>query len=185
MWLADLDFISERELEDVNTKLESLERILQTLVANPKHNGPAPSSSSHAETLSTPQDSQAVWREVEFEGESSFHAHSKDITQAIESALSNSSSSNSIRDVSTAVATLRSFLNQNTAAVDVSTPFQRPLQEVVNYPELSNLPLPPMPAVLRLLRHAKSRFRLSQDSFDINLTVDSTAPEVLLRYATD
>ncbi|KIX01705.1 uncharacterized protein Z518_09431 [Rhinocladiella mackenziei CBS 650.93] len=144
----------EREIEDINGRLASLERILQDLVKTQKHSGSESIPSSHTETLSTPRGSQLGERELEFEGESSFVAHSKHVTRAFESSLNNSPYSGSVRDVSAAVATLRTFLNENSPVANESTRFYQPLQEAIYYPELSGLALPPMQAVLRLLRHA-------------------------------
>ena len=152
--------ISEREIEDVNGRLASLERILQSVVNTKTQNATESSPSSHPEVLSTPRDSQLMERDLVFEGDSSFVAHSKHVTQAFETSLNNSPFSNSVRDVSAAVATLRSFLNESPATTDASHPLQRPLQEVIHYPELSHLSTPPMEAVLRILRYFKGIFPL-------------------------
>ena len=95
-------------------------------------------------------------KELEFEGDSSFVAHSKHVTQAFENSLNSSPQSSAFRDVSAAVATLRSFLDESFATTDGSVPLHQPLQQAVRYPELQDLVLPPMQAVLRLLRHVKS-----------------------------
>ena len=95
-------------------------------------------------------------KELEFEGDSSFVAHSKHVTLAFENSLNSSPQSSAVRDVSAALATLRSFLNENYATNNDSVALHKPLQQVVHYPELQDLTLPPMQAVLRLLRHVKS-----------------------------
>ncbi|KAK6366298.1 hypothetical protein LTS17_010804 [Exophiala oligosperma] len=110
---------------------------------------------SYTETLSTPRDHPAIEREPDFAGDSSFVAHSKDATQAFERSLN----LNVGGDVAAAVATLRTFLNNDgTSGADGSgaTFVQKPLQEAVLYPELAKLELPSMQVVLRLLRHAKT-----------------------------
>lgn len=121
---------------------------------HPQH-GHNPSPSSLPGPLETPRDSQQDEGQ-HFEGESSFTAHSKYITQAFETSLNNSPYSSTIRDVSSAVATLRGFLNESIEAVKDSSPDDKSLQEAVLYPQLSQLTLPSMEVVLRLLRHAKS-----------------------------
>ncbi|RVX75638.1 hypothetical protein B0A52_00991 [Exophiala mesophila] len=146
---------SEREIEHVNDRLASLERILQRFVQEHPQQGQNPSPSSLAGPLGTPRDTQQDEGQ-HFEGDSSFTAHSKYITQAFETSLSNSPYSSTIRDVSSAVATLRGFFNENIEAVKDSSPEDKPLQEAVLYPQLSQLSLPPMDFVLRLLRHAKA-----------------------------
>ncbi|KAI1627569.1 hypothetical protein EDD37DRAFT_266206 [Exophiala viscosa] len=144
----------ERELEDVTGRLAGLERTLQRLLDDPNTSGRSPRNSSPA--LPTPSDNQLIERDVDFAGDSSFVAHSKDVTQAFERTLNTSPIPSSIRDVSAAVATLRTFLNENSGADgEDSLPANQPLRELVHYPDLSNLTLPPMPAVLRLLRHCK------------------------------
>ncbi|KIW65216.1 hypothetical protein PV04_07494 [Phialophora macrospora] len=145
-------------IEDVNGRLASLERMLEHLVNNqsgPSANG-SPSASSGGPTLSTPRDSQLIWRDLDYEGDSSFTAHSKNITQVIETGLKSSSDADSIGDVAAVVATLRSLLNEKPASFDASAPFQNTLRDVVDYPELRDLTLPPMSTVLSLLRYAKT-----------------------------
>lgn len=97
-----------------------------------------------------------IGREPDFAGDSSFDAHSKDATQALERSLN----LNVGGDVATAVATLRTFLNNEGPSISDGSganPVQKPIQEAVLYPELAKLELPPMQTVLRLLRQAKSR----------------------------
>lgn len=145
---------SEREIENVNDRLARLERLLQA--SNSRQTRLQPSPQSYTETLSTPRDHPAIEREPDFAGDSSFVAHSKDATQAFERSLN----LNVGGDVAAAVATLRTFLNNDgTSGADGSgaTFVQKPLQEAVLYPELAKLELPSMQVVLRLLRHAKSR----------------------------
>lgn len=156
--IPDFEPTSEREIENVNGRLASLERTLQTLVNHQRPNGPEPSPQPRPESLSTPRDRQVMERELDYEGDSSFVAHSKHVTQAFEKSLGSNpySNSNSAQDVSAAVATLRSFLNENSPSADGSVPLHKPLQEAVQYPELSNLDLPPMQPVLHLLRWCKS-----------------------------
>lgn len=154
--------ISEREIENVSGRLANLEKILQALARNHKSAGADTSPSVLAESLSTPRDSQLVETDVGFEGDSSFTAHSKLTVMDFESSLSNSPYS-SIQDVSAAVATLRGFLTKNLNSQDGSTNSgQESLREVVHYPQLSNLVLPPMDTVLRLLRHVKGTLRQLQ-----------------------
>jgi hypothetical protein len=150
---------SDRQIEDVNGRLASLERMLENLVNNQTgHSSNAsPAASSGGPTLSTPRDSQLVWRDLDYEGDSSFTAHSKNITQVIETGLKSSPDADSIGDVAAVVATLRSFLNEKPASFDASAPFQNTLRDVVDYPELRDLTLPPMSTVLSLLRYAKSK----------------------------
>jgi hypothetical protein len=101
-----------------------------------------------------------VETEVGFEGDSSFAAHSKLAVMGFESSLNNSPYSSSIQDVSAAVATLRGFLTQGLNTQDESSiSGQKSLNEIVHYPQLSNLLLPPMDIVLRLLRHVKGMLR--------------------------
>jgi hypothetical protein len=128
---------------------------LQTLVDNEKRHAAEPSPQSRQETLSTPRDSQQMESELGFEGDSSFNAHSKHVAQAFENSLNSTPASNPVRGVSAAVATLRSFLYEKSAFTDGSIPLHKPLQEAVHYPELSNLPLPPVQAVLTVLRYCK------------------------------
>ncbi|KAK4934577.1 hypothetical protein LTR10_024197 [Elasticomyces elasticus] len=159
----------ERELEDVTGRLSGLERTLQRLLDEPNTAGRSSRTSSPA--VPTPSDNQLIERDVDFAGDSSFVAHSKDVTQAFEKTLNTSPISSSIRDVSAAVATLRNFLNENSGTVaEGSMPVNKPLREAVHYPELANLTLPPMPAVLRLLRHCKvhrHRFFFETPTIDV------------------
>lgn len=146
----------ERELEDVTGRLLSLEQTLRTLLQ--EQNSHARSTNNSSEALPIPRDKQLIERGVDFAGDSSFVAHSKDVTQAFEKTLNVSPLSSSIQDVSAAVATLRTFLDENSGTIEEdSLPVHKPLQEAVHYPELSTLSLPPMPAVLRLLRHCKGQ----------------------------
>ncbi|ETI26260.1 hypothetical protein G647_03037 [Cladophialophora carrionii CBS 160.54] len=145
-------------IEDVNDRLASLERMLEDFVntqTGRSSNG-SPSVSSGGRTLSTPRDSQLVWRDLDYEGDSSFSAHSKDITQVIETGLKTSPDADSIGDIAAVVATLRSVLNEKPASFDASAPLQNTVRDVVDYPELKDLTLPPMSAVLSLLRYAKT-----------------------------
>ncbi|OCT48870.1 fungal specific transcription factor domain protein [Cladophialophora carrionii] len=145
-------------IEDVNDRLASLERMLEDFVnTQTRHssNG-SPSVSSGGQTLSTPRDNQLVWRDLDYEGDSSFSAHSKDITQVIETGLKTSPDADSIGDIAAVVATLRSVLNEKPASFDASAPLPNTVRDVVDYPELKDLTLPPMSAVLSLLRYAKT-----------------------------
>ncbi|KAJ9615532.1 hypothetical protein H2200_001607 [Cladophialophora chaetospira] len=118
----------------------------------------SPSTSSGGPTLSTPRDSQLVWGDLDYEGDSSFSAHSKSITQVIETGLKYASGTDveAIGDVAAAVKALRTFLNEGSGSFDALAPQQDTLREVVDYPELSNLMLPPMQPVLNLLRYIKT-----------------------------
>lgn len=116
----------------------------------------SPASSSTGPTLSAPRDSQLLSTDPEFEGDSSFSAHSRDITQVIERGLRSSADGESNGDVEAAVATLRNFVNEKSPRLDVPSPPQSCVRNVVDYPELSNLALPSMPAVLNMLRYIKS-----------------------------
>lgn len=153
--LSDALSSSEQEIEQVNGRLASLERILQSFVQNQQQHTSKVTSSSLSDQLSTPQDSQHD-ETRHFEGDSSFTAHSKSITQAFESSLNNSPYPNSIRDVSAAVATLRGFLNESLGSGKSSTAVVKSPQDADHHSILSNLTLPPMDAVLRLLRYIKS-----------------------------
>ena len=150
---------SDREIESVNGRLASLERMLETFVGNQinsQSSNASPPASSGAPALSTPRDSQLPWRELDFEGDSSFSAHSRSITQVIEKGLKSAPDADTIGDVTAAVATLRSFLNEKPTPLNTSASLQSTLRDVVHYPELSSLTLPPMQSVLNLLRYAKS-----------------------------
>lgn len=154
---------SEREIENVNGRLASLEKILQVLVSTNKHVAADTSPTVLAESLSTPRDSQVVETEVFFEGDSSFAAHSKLAVMGFESSLNSSPYSSSIQDVSAAVATLRGFLTKSPNTQDESSiSGQESMNEIAHYPQLSNLLLPPMDIVLRLLRHVKGMLRCLQ-----------------------
>lgn len=121
--------------------------------------GPQASPQTHAGAVPSPRDSQPTEREPDFAGDSSFVAQSKDVTQAFERSLGLAHDTpSSAGDVSVAVATLRSFLNDKSASSDgaAAIPVHKPLQEAVHYPELANLELPPMQAVLKVLRLCKS-----------------------------
>ena len=141
-------------------RLASLERMLENFVGRHADNSAnaSPSTSSGGPTLSTPRDSQVVSRDLDYEGDSSFSAHSKSITQLLETGLKYTSDAAG-GDVAAAVTTLKGFLNETPAAVDASVPSQNSFRDVVDYPELSNLTLAPMPVVLNLLRFSKCTHR--------------------------
>ncbi|KAK5055930.1 hypothetical protein LTR84_012480 [Exophiala bonariae] len=147
---------SEREIENVNERLASLEKILKLFVGNNKTAALHASPPTVADSLSTPTDSQTAEPDVGYEGDSSFNAHSKLAVMSFESGLNNYPYSSSIQDVSAAVATLRGFLTKSLSDQNDS-PASGPqvLQEIIHYPQLSSLQLPPMDIVLRLLRHIK------------------------------
>lgn len=129
---------------------------MKSFVSNNKMAGLNASPLTVADSLSTPTDSQPVEPGVGFEGDSSFAAHSKLAVMSFESGLNDYPYSSSIQDVSAAVATLRGFLTQSLSDQnDTPTPGPQALQEIIHYPQLSSLPLPPMDIVLRLLRHVK------------------------------
>ncbi len=183
---------SDRELENVSGRLAGLERMLESFVGRHDNKSitASPSTSSGGQTLSTPRDSQLVWRDQDYEGDSSFSAHSKSIiTQLLETGLKHTSDADGgpVGDVAAAVKTLRSLLNETPASDGASVP-QNPLTEVVDYPELSNLTLPPMSVVLNLLRYVKSMHKyLSYICLCMNdcfvascwpLTSNSTRPQI-------
>ncbi|KIW20124.1 hypothetical protein PV08_00699 [Exophiala spinifera] len=143
----------EREIEKVNDRLARLETLLQA--ANSRQARLQPSPQSYAETLSTPRDKSGFEKEPDFAGDSSFVAHSKDATQAFERSLN----LNVRGDVAAAVATLRTFLDNDGPSVAAGSDtalVQKPIQEAVLYPELAKLELPSMQVVLGVLRHAKT-----------------------------
>ena len=151
---------SDKEIESVNGRLASLERMLETVLASNRtesSSSNASSSASSAPTLSTPRD-QLAWRELDFEGDSSFRAQVRSVTQVMEKGLKSGSDvdAETIGGVTAAVATLRNFLNEKPGSPDTAAPLQDTLQDVVDYPELSLLTLPSMQTVLSLLRYAKS-----------------------------
>jgi hypothetical protein len=147
---------SEREIENVNERLASLEKILKLFVGNNKTAALHASPPTVADSLSTPTDSQTVEPDVGYEGDSSFNAHSKLAVMSFESGLNDYPYSSSIQDVSAAVATLRGFLTKSLSDKnDSPAPGPQVLQEIIHYPQLSSLRLPPMDIVLRLLRHIK------------------------------
>lgn len=167
MYMSDLHNIkfaltatpnSDDEIKSVHGRLASLERMLETFMSNQSSNNSSssPASTSTGPTLSAPRDNQLLSSDPDFEGDSSFSAHSRDITQVIERGLRSSAGSESDGDVEAAVATLRNFLNEKSPQSDIPTPPQTTLRNVVDYPELSNLTLPSMPAVLNMLRYIKS-----------------------------
>jgi hypothetical protein len=176
---------SDKEIESVNGRLASLERLLESIVN--KHSATSsnasPPASSGGPTLSTPRDSQLVFRDVDYEGDSSFYAQSKSLSQVIEKGLKTASEADgeSIGDVAAAVATLRDFLNEKDRSLDSAAPPQSTLRAVVDYPELSNLTLPPMQRVLALLRYARSMIALYLQIF--MLTRYSTPTEIHQRYS--
>ncbi|EXJ56725.1 hypothetical protein A1O7_07069 [Cladophialophora yegresii CBS 114405] len=145
-------------IDNVNDRLANLERMLEDFVNNQTghSSNDSPSTSSGGRTLSAPRDSQLVWRDLDYEGDSSFSAHLKDITQVIETGLKTSSDADSIADIAAVVATLRSVLNEKPSSFDTSAPLQNTVRDVVDYPELKDLTLPPMTTVLSLLRYAKT-----------------------------
>ncbi|KAJ9502416.1 hypothetical protein H2202_002482 [Exophiala xenobiotica] len=148
--LPCLDSLSEREIENVNHRLASLEKILQASVR--AQSGPQASPQTNSGAVPSPRDSQPAEREPDFAGSSSFVAQSKDVTQAFERSLGLANNTpSSAGDVSAAVATLRSFLYDKSASSDGTgaIPVHKPLQEAVHYPELANLELPSMQAVLK------------------------------------
>ncbi|KAK5271582.1 hypothetical protein LTR96_003407 [Exophiala xenobiotica] len=156
--LPCLDSLSEREIENVNHRLASLEKILQASVR--AQSGPQASPQTNSGAVPSPRDSQPAEREPDFAGSSSFVAQSKDVTQAFERSLGLANNTpSSAGDVSAAVATLRSFLYDKSASSDGTgaIPVHKPLQEAVHYPELANLELPSMQAVLKVLRLCKCR----------------------------
>ncbi len=140
--------------------------------------GPQASPQTHAGAVPSPRDSQPTEREPDFAGDSSFVAQSKDVTQAFERSLGLAHDTpSSAGDVSVAVATLRSFLNDKSASSDgaAAIPVHKPLQEAVHYPELANLELPPMQAVLKVLRLCKCRLLMSTSKkLAVSLQASST-----------
>ena len=171
-------FFSEREIENVNHRLAGLEKILQASVS--AQGGPQASPQTLAGAVPSPRDSQPTEREPDFAGNSSFVAQSKDVTQAFEMSLGLAHSTpSSAGDVSAAVATLRSFLYEKSASVDdaAAVPVHKPLQEAVHYPELANLELPPMQAVLKVLRRCKCRLLMPTSE---KLAVSSHASSIPL-----
>jgi hypothetical protein len=147
---------SDREIQSVNGRLASLENLLEDLVNKQagRSSNSSPAASSGGPALSTPRDSQPVWHDLEYEGDSSFAAHSKSITQVIEKGLRGVSDTDSSADVAAVISTLRDFLSEKQSVSNSADPSA--FRDVVNYPELSNVTLAPMQAVLTLLRYAKS-----------------------------
>lgn len=170
---------SEREIENVNERLASLEKTLKAFVGTNRTTGTNASPATLGDSLSTPTDSQTVERDVGYEGDSSFAAHSKLAVMDFESGLNNYPYSNSIQDVSAAVSTLRGYLTKSLSKQD-ETPIAgpQPLQEIIHYPQLSSLQLPPMDLVLRLLRHIKGTLRNSVDP--TWLILGSARPQILV-----
>jgi hypothetical protein len=136
--------------------------------------GPQASPQPNSGAVPSPRDSQPAEREPDFAGSSSFVAQSKDVTQAFERSLGLAPNTPSLAgDVSAAVATLRSFLYDKSAISDgAAIPIHKPLQEAVHYPELANLELPPMQAVLKVLRLCKCRLIMSSNE---KLAISSNA----------
>jgi hypothetical protein len=142
--------------------------------------GPQASPQTNSGAVPSPRDSQPADREPDFAGSSSFVAQSKDVTQAFERSLGLAHNTpSSAGDVSAAVATLRSFLYDKSAISDgaAAIPIHKPLQEAVHYPELANLELPPMQAVLKVLRLCKCRLIMPSNE---KLAISSNASSIPL-----
>jgi hypothetical protein len=155
----------DRDIENVTERLAGLERLLESFVNNQQQNyghaGAPPSRSQSIlagePSLSTPSDGHAAPNDVDYEGDSSFGALSKTVTQVIERGLQ-ASPREDLADVVAAVSTLRKYLNEKSStkpsADDIHA--EGTLHEVANYPELSSLNLPSSHRVLSVLRYAKS-----------------------------
>lgn len=152
----DSDNVSERDIQSVNARLASLEKTLQTFGQQNNPNVVEQATQARQASLSAVRDSQLTEKELNFEGESSFVAHSKHVTQAFESSLDSPLYSEATRDVSAAVASLRNVLNDRSATFGSTSMPSKALEEVIHYPELAQLNLPPMQVIIRMLRHIKS-----------------------------
>lgn len=109
-----------------------------------------PSTSIHI-----PRDSNSWKERVDFEGDSSFVAHSKHATQAFEEIIDTTPYSDSGRETLAAVARLKDVLSRGESFSEGSVISNHLFHDVIEYPELARLPLPPTDIVLQLLRHVK------------------------------
>jgi hypothetical protein len=145
-------------LATVNRRLEDLQNALQSLLESSKH-GPArdltPTTQHHISDSPAPG-SKPDDSDVLYEGDSSFNAHSKHITETLGAALASTSVSEGSVSPSINHAAIQQLLS-DVAAVQsppqgaITTPKRL---EDYRYPDLNtlkNLPLPSMSLVLKLL----------------------------------
>lgn len=146
-------------LANVNKKLEDLSTALQSLLESNKTSAlahrPAPDPPHQLPNgvVSSPSPEQEG--DVPYEGESSFGAHSRHITETLGYALSTPGATSSGSSPSIDSNLIQKLL-QDVAAVQ--SPPQEPHAQhaFTQYPELAHLSLPPMSIVLKLLKLAKT-----------------------------
>ena len=146
------------ELADVNRKLSSLTDAVSTILkrqdASPK--GISPDQRSSTDVLSTPSDIDPPEPGMPYEGDSSFTAQSKSITQALEATISQSTLQldHVMQRLVQEAAIHTSSSSGAAGSLSCGASFKQ-------YPELSHLTLPPMAVVLRTLRVVKGMLCVS------------------------
>ncbi|KPI45262.1 uncharacterized protein AB675_2796 [Cyphellophora attinorum] len=150
-------------LANVNKRLEDLQNALQSLLEGNKH-GPgkdlAPTAQHHVSDSPAPG-SKPDDSDVLYEGDSSFNAHSKHITETLGAALASTSVSEGSVSPSINHAAIRQLLS-DVAAVQsppqnaITTPKRLEDYRYTDLNTLKNLPLPSMSLVLKLLRIAQT-----------------------------
>lgn len=149
-------------IANVNRKLEDLSAALQTLVESNKQSSGDTKSVDLVHhvpdgTVTNEDDGDG---ELAYEGESSFYAHSRNITETLGVALASpgpngTTASSSIIDQGL----IQRLLQDVAAAQSPHTSSATHVPPVAQYPELSNLSLPSMSLVLKLLKVAKTNLQ--------------------------
>jgi hypothetical protein len=153
----------DESLANVNRKLEDLSTALQTLLTqnnklstNTGSVKPANEASEAPHQVPNDGFSQPdAEGEVPYEGESSFVAHSRHITESLGFALASPAAISSDSTPSLDQNMIQKLLQDVAAAQSPAQdpPIQHPSTQ---YPELANLTLPPTSLVLKLLKHTKT-----------------------------
>jgi hypothetical protein len=144
-------------LANVNRKLEDLSSALQSLLESNKTNNAGQASRppvSPSQLLEGALASPPPEGDVPYEGDSSFLAHSRQITESLEFALSTPRSTPGDGSQSIDQKAIQKLLQEVAAAQSPKpAPTQQPFTQ---YPELATRTLPPMDLILKLLKQAKT-----------------------------
>ena len=148
-------FSSDQRLQDYSDRLTQVENTLRALVDQQVQDAMTTSLGPSSTSIQIPRDSNSWKERADFEGDSSFVTHSKHATQAVEEILNTTPYSDSGREALAAVARLKDVLSKGEAFSEGSVISNNLFHDVIEYPELARLPLPPTDIVLQLLRHVK------------------------------
>jgi hypothetical protein len=165
-------------LANVNKKLEDLATALQGLLESNKAH-----ESAHRPAADPPHQlpngvvaspSPETEGDVPYEGESSFGAHSRHITETLGFALSSPENASSSSSPSVDSNLIQKLL-QDVAAVQTPPREAQTQHQFTQYPELAGLSLPPMSIVLKLLKLAKTGLNRWLIEFQVMRYDDFTA----------